>query len=321
MKNSELQLVRKFLRKIVLGITLPTEYVTARRADLQRALKTVRTVNDHSEHELLFLGYKPPLLGIVANGISSNEHSHALHSFEVIDVRSKEIAGYVDGRSRETIQLGEKNLTIVQCSSRKQYLELEVHQSNDRILSLFRKKKPGNIDLTKYEYDFLKLQYSTPREIRAAVISDGEKFNVFPIDLFGFVGEEYMILSLRHQMKSCRQLESTGKIATWTVDAKQAKEVYALGKNHGFDFRPAAELLLTEVRSPMYKFPAPNGAIAAEEFEVVRKIEPDYGHHRLFILKRVGNKAEPDENSLVHVHRAYAEWLLKQGFSLKQISR
>jgi hypothetical protein len=315
--------VRKFLRKILLGITLPTEYVTARRGDLPQALKTVITANsgsDVNDQALLFLGYKIPLVGIVTSR-SDDNISHRIFNFALKETVSNEVLGGFSGRTGPEIALGEKRVTIAQAFLAQQWIESEIHQSNTKFFGLFRKNREDNIHLTKQEYDFLKMQYSIPREIRIAIVTNGDQYNLFPIDLFGFAGDEYMILSLRHKMKSCAQVESTRRIAIWTADAKYAREVYALGKNHSAEYVSEDQLPFTGEKSPVFNFPAPQYGMEPEEFEFLHRIAPDYAHHRLLILKRVGNKAEPNENALVHIHRAYAEWLLKQGFSLKQISR
>ena len=311
--------MRKLLRKLLLGITLPTEYVTARRGDLPATLKTVST-DGNPPVNVLFLGYKNSLLGIVNTIANGKNDAYAIRSFAMVNSRN-EAFGLFSGCSGPAIPLGENQVTLVHAGCREQLLESGIHQTNARIINAFRKRRAGNIDLTKPEYDFLKLQYSIPREIRVAVVSDGENYNLFPIDLFGFAGDEYMILSLRHAMNSCTQLESTGQLATWIMNADAAAEVYAMGSNHSAAFLSAGELPFSGQASPVFGFPRPMNALDVEEFEFVQRIQPDYHHHRLFILKRVGRKAEIHENSLVHIHRTYAESLLKQGFPLKQISR
>lgn len=308
----------------MLGITLPTEYVTGCSGDFPHTLKTVIIREKKSiqlEPQPLFLGYKLPLLAVMLNQESPDPVTpFGIFGFELHNEKSQESFGNILGRTSRAFTAGKQQFCIFQPFFAEQFIEREIHQTNRKIISFITGKKHIDLGLYPVQYDFLKMAYSTPREIRLVTISNESTFNLFPIDLFGYVGEDHLILSLRHDRRTCRQVEECKQIATWMVDAKYAAEVYSLGKNHSTGCVGKSALSINDKLSPAFGLPGPTFATDPEEFELTERIG-DFGMHRLLLFRRVGTKISPRENCLVHIHRCYAELLLKHGFQLKHITR
>jgi hypothetical protein len=216
-------------------------------------------------------------------------------------------------------RLAEKKLFLFKGISSNQQFESGFHQFMFRLSERLRKKHAGNIDLDPELYNQVKIAYSIPREIKLITLENENGVNVFPTDLHGNAGNDQYIISLRHDKKACAQVIDAGKFALWTIDAAHAKEAYALGKNHSRDITPKESHSLTGNKSPAFHFPEPQGAIGCEEL-LFEKTIADIGIHRILLFKSV-SKREDDARRLVHLHRAYVQWHVKNGFSFKEAER
>lgn len=319
-KNSELPDVRNFLRKILLGITLPSEYITARRADLPKELLCVLLLRDEARQMLFlplhFLGYKPMLLASEFDEQTRDEIVKEGKA-RILFIRHETCFAQIDVRVERSLQIGSSHFLLFVGEDGAQLLEEPFHQ---KMQGYFQSKKhQENIDLLPHEYEQLKAAYSTPREVRLVSVGSEGQFNIFPIDLFG-VTDRHLLLSLRHAKASCGQVEQHRKIAVWKTDANAAKAIYALGKNHSRGLDDPEKLPVAAGKSPELGLPQPLHTTAVEEYELEQAIG-DFGVHRLLLLRRTGEAARENGNDLVHVHRSYAEWLLKHRIAFRQINR
>lgn len=301
------------LKKLLFGIERPQEYTCAKAGDVENVLdcfvvagnKKIKTGND-----LLFLGYSPLVFGWVTDDApGKNIEIHFQNNAQTIAKIGLELLN--------EFPAGEKKLFIFRGISSSQHFETAFHQLMFRWYDRFRKKHASNINLDPGLYNQLKIAYSIPREIKLITLGNENAWNVFPTDLHGPAGNDHYIISLRHDKKACRQAEETGKLALWTVNAENAKDVYALGKNHSKDLS-ADRTHFTLHESHLYHFPEPKGALSGCELEL-EKVIGDYGIHRLLLFKITSGQKNENPQRLVHVHRTFLQWHLKQGYSFPEI--
>ncbi|CAN5909392.1 hypothetical protein BH11BAC7_BH11BAC7_05680 [soil metagenome] len=310
--------MKSILKKLLLGITHPQEYICAAAGTISAGLDCYALVNDkriNVTDSLLFLGYRPLVMAWVTTEFEGRELV-----LQFVRKDNKALVATLKLKPAEKFPLEEKTIFLFKGIGSSQKLESRFHQFMFRWYERFRPKQNGNIDLDPELYNQVKIAYSIPREIKVVTLEKENKWNVFPTDLHGKAGSASYIISLRHDKQPCRQLMETGKLALWSVNADRAQEVYAMGKNHSRDFSAAENFSFTGNESPQFHFPEPVGAINCEELEL-RSTIADIGIHRIFLLKSVSRNPSSDPQRLMHIHRAYYQWHIKNGFSFKEAKR
>lgn len=260
------------------------------------------------ENQPMFLGYKPLVMAVYGTEDTlRNLPTSKKVVFLFRNKKNDEVVASLDLRIDKVVPLENKLLIILTGISGKQNLETRFGHLAFRMRQRFGKKHTGVISLDQQEYEQLKIAYSVPREIKILNVFKGDAGNIFPIDLFGYAGDQHFLLSLRHEKKSSQQLEIADKIIAWSVRAGSAPSTYALGKNHSADF--ARPIL-------------PVNPLGNDEFQL-EQIIGNYGIHRIYLLRITESIRGKDEEQekLVHVHYSYANWMKRHGFPLKETTR
>lgn len=309
MKFSQLNTVKRILRKLFPSAFPVTEYVAAAAGGLPCMLKCQAVVEGKRielQQEPLFLGYKPLVMGLyeLPERIPDAAVSGSI-TLEYLNTASGKKVATLELRVDKIIPVESRLLILAIGVSANHSLESLWNRFAFRLNEALTKKPANNVDLTPAEYDQLKIAYSIPRPIRMLHVSKEEKGNAFPIDLFGWLGMAHFVLSLRHEKKSAQQVTEAGAIETVPAYATQAAATYRAGRFH------SAEMV----------HPLPPKAPYFNVDLHLQKVIGDYGVHRIFLL---GTGPRPTHvrlhpEWLVHVHRSYANWHKRQGFPLKEI--
>jgi hypothetical protein len=310
--------VKSILKKVLFGIHHPREYISASAGAVSGGLDCFLRANGKEipvSKEMLFLGYRPLLMGWIAEKCEDEK--------TVLEFRRKS-----DGAKMATLHLrlekqfslSEKTLFIFKGISSEQSFDSSFHRFMFRWYERFRSKPAGNIDLDQRLYNMVKIAYSIPREIKLVTLEDEKGRNIFPTDLHGKAGSKGYIISLRHDKKACQQVEQIGCLALWTISSKKAKDAYAMGCNHSKDLAAAITYPVTG-ESPLYGFPKPEGALSCCELEL-EKVIGDFGIHRLLLFKIVSGRGDDDNpERLIHLHRSYVQWHVKNGLTFTEAKR
>ncbi|MEO5641801.1 MAG: hypothetical protein ABIQ40_18875 [Bacteroidia bacterium] len=310
--------MKSILKKILLGITHPQEYICAAAGTISGGLDCYALVKNERINvtdTLLFLGYRPLVMGWITKNFEGKELE-----LQFVRKDNQALVATLKLKTEKKIPLEEKTIYLFKGIASLQKFESRFHQFMFRLYERLRPKQNGNIDLDPELYNQVKIAYSIPREIKVVTLGKENKWNVFPTDLHGKAGASSYIISLRHDKQPCRQLIETGKLALWSVNADHAQGVYAMGKNHSRDFSSAENFSFTDSESPQFHFPEPAGAIGCEELELQSTIA-DVGIHRIFLLKPIHANSENDTSRLVHLHRSYLQWHIKNGFPFTEAKR
>jgi hypothetical protein len=173
-------------------------------------------------------------------------------------------------------------------------------------------KKEGNIFLAGNLYCQVQIAYAVPRVISLVSIKAGDLYNLFPSDLHGPVNDQYYILSLRHQGKACKQVETAGRVVISQMNCAAYKTVYSLGKNHMQELKPKNNFPFGNGSSLLFQFPLPKSALQYRELELLESFA--HGIHKLLLFKIASQQVVQDAPvTLAHVHNCYASWRYNQG--------
>ncbi|RYY97725.1 MAG: hypothetical protein EOO11_10090 [Chitinophagaceae bacterium] len=172
-------------------------------------------------------------------------------------------------------------------------------------------QRAGNVFLEGNRYRQVQIAYSLPRTISLITVGDAASCNLFPTDLHGSCGGEYLV-SLRHGGMAGAQVQAAGRIHLANMAPAAYRTVYGLGKNHMQPPRAPEALPLGPLRSPQWGLPVPADAISGYELELLDSF--DAGIHRLFRFRiRSQTVYARNAGTLAHVHNVYATWRYKNG--------
>jgi hypothetical protein len=319
--------LKKLLRKILFGITLPQEYLCVNLFDFEHSLKvyvkdeTLDQGRDITQHHL-FIGYKPLIIAIdkkYLNDRELNQNKNLFLSFRSDDkseVASLEIKFIYEAKLNSTnCMLFEGVKGIHSFTNYFNKLFKSLHYK-------FTADKKKNIFLAGNLYEQVKVAYSMPRLIYLASVGSNNLYNIFPTDLSGKIDEHNFIMSLRTKGKANSQVELSGKFLIAKMAAESFIEVYNAGRNHMKELADPATLgiKLRNESSTNFNLPVPFGAIQYYELEKIDKFE--VGIHTIHFFRILNSVVLGDTRSiLAHIHRDYAEWRLKNSISTNYLFR
>ncbi len=143
--------------------------------------------------------------------------------------------------------------------------------------------------------------YSYPRKIIIVSYSDEHYYNIFPMDIQGYIAEEDMyILGLRTTNITLNKILEAKKVVISDTDAIDINTIYNLGKHSSTSPTKMEEMPFAVNRSELFGFPVPGFAGSYKEVEIIdhRKM----GYHMLLVGKVVNLKVlRKDSTSLYHV--------------------
>ncbi len=148
--------------------------------------------------------------------------------------------------------------------------------------------------------------YICPRPVFLVSVADGDKSNIFPMDLLGVIGAERFSLAFKCTSSAVPLLQRSRRAALASVPIERAALVYRLGPNHrkaDFDW---AEVPCGVLASPAFGLPVPDFSLRVRDVEVseIRKL----GSHQFFICRIVEDQRLADGEEFFESHSFYQEW-------------
>jgi len=143
--------------------------------------------------------------------------------------------------------------------------------------------------------------YSYPRKIIIVSYIDENYYNIFPMDIQGYIAEEDIyILGLRTTNITLNKILEAKKVVISDTDAIDINTIYNLGRHSSTSPTKMEEMPFTVNSSELFGFPVPAFAGSYKEVEIIdhRKM----GYHMLLVGKVVNLKViKKDAASLYHV--------------------
>lgn len=318
--------MKKQLKKFLLGITLPQEYICVNINDFSEPLQVFiknesQKLTDISSHHI-FIGYKPLLIAIDKSYLNEwNQSSNQMLNISFQTENKVELAKLKLNLVKE-IKIDSRTCLLFEgVKGTSSYLNL-MNKSFNNIYYKLTSDKKQNIYLRGNLYNQIKIAYSVPRNIYLASVGSENLFNIFPTDLSGKFENEYFIVSLRSGGKANEQVSKFGKCLISVMKAESFRDVYIAGKNHMkelSDFEKIGVKARGE-KSAQLKLPVPENAV--EYYELLEVDNFDIGIHVIHFFRITNShKLTNRESILGHVHREYAEWRIKNGIQTNYLIR
>jgi flavin reductase (DIM6/NTAB) family NADH-FMN oxidoreductase RutF len=311
--------MKKLISTILFGTTLPQEFLCLNLNEFAKPLRMIiknsagRETHDITDHHLLN-GYKPLIISFDENFIDVEKMDKENSIFVSLkDDLNNELAK-LTLKLREKINLELSSILIFEGLTGEHHFNNNFRKILNNTKYRLTAKKKNNIYLAGNLYDQVKIGYSIPRKIYLVSVGSENRFNIFPTDLSGEIGENYFILSLRSGGKANEQIEKEGNCLISVMEVNYSKEVYEAGKNHMKEATDVNKIgvNLRKDRSTKFNLPIPLGCISYYELERMKRIE--IGIHTLHFFKITNTANLIESNSiLAHIHRNYAEWRIRNG--------
>jgi flavin reductase (DIM6/NTAB) family NADH-FMN oxidoreductase RutF len=319
--------MKKFLKKILLGITLPQEYLCVNLNDFGKPLKLVvnngksNHSKDLTEHHQ-FVGYKPLIIAIDGKYLNEkNLNSAGTLTLSLLSDGTGELA-YLRVKLIRTVKLNSTECLLFEGIHGKHLFDNPLRKFFNALLYNLTADRKKNVFLAGNLYEQIKIAYSIPRRIYLTSVGSNGLFNIFPTDISGKFDEDYFIVSLRSKGKANAQIEKEGKCLIAIMNADSFNEVYKAGKNHMRGLSKAAELGigLRNESSVIFSLPVPLGTVQYFELDKIDKFE--VGIHSIHFFRIVNSVMLSDKSSvLAHIHRDYAEWRLRNNITTNYLVR
>jgi len=319
--------MKKFLKKILFGITLPQEFLCVSLDGYAQTLKVFikngisDQKRDVTEHHL-FVGYKPLIIAIDKKYINPKDLTSSKSIFLSFGPDLKNELATIEIRHINEIKLNSTSCLLFEGVKGTHSFTNQLHKLFSSIRYHITADKKKNIYLDGNLYDQVKIAYSVPRAIYLVSVGTGNIFNIFPTDLSGRIGDDNFIISLRSGGKANEQIEKQGKCLIAIMEADSFQEVYKAGRNHMKDLSNADTIgiQLRNDWSSQYDLPIPLRAIQYYELEKIEKFE--FGIHTIHFFKITNTVMLSDiKTQLAHIHRDYAEWRKRNGIATNYLLR
>jgi len=143
--------------------------------------------------------------------------------------------------------------------------------------------------------------YSYPRKIIIVSYQDSEYYNIFPMDIQGYIPEENIyILGLRTTNVTLDKILAAKKVVICESDEMNIETIYKLGKHPSTSPTKKEEMPFSITDSELFGFPVPANIGGYKEVEIFHNRK--MGYHMLLVGKVANARSmRKDPASLYHV--------------------
>ncbi len=154
---------------------------------------------------------------------------------------------------------------------------------------------------TYYSRRVISALYSYPRRIIIVSYKDDGYYNIFPMDIQGFIAEENMyLLGLRTTNVTLNKILEAKKVVVCDTDSVDINTVYNLGKHSSAAPTPIENLPFGTSKSEVFGFPIPDFTGSYKEIEIIQ--HKKMGYHMLMVGKVLNSKKiKENSSSLYHI--------------------
>jgi flavin reductase (DIM6/NTAB) family NADH-FMN oxidoreductase RutF len=154
---------------------------------------------------------------------------------------------------------------------------------------------------TYYSRRVISALYSYPRRIIIVSYKDDGYYNIFPMDIQGYIPEDDLyILGLRTTNLTLNKILEAKKVVVCDTDTVDINTVYNLGKHSSAAPTPLESLPFGTTESELFGFPVPDFTGSYKEIEIIQ--HKKMGYHMLMVGKVLNaKKLKQNPASLYHV--------------------
>lgn len=191
------------------------------------------------------------------------------------------------------------------CLPRPRLWAYELYQSFIRR----RSDKNPEIPMSMRAARAMNVFFICPRPVVLVSVEHGENGNIFPMNLFGAIGDGYFAFALNSARRAAPLVERAGRVALSSIPIGQAELARQLGKNHRRDSVDWNQLPFVTTASTELELPIPQFALRVREMEIeaVRKL----GSHTLFFARVIRDERRGEGMQFCMIHGLYQAWRLR----------
>jgi len=175
-----------------------------------------------------------------------------------------------------------------------------------RYARIRQQAKDADVPITASEVHAMIAFYICPRPVALVTACDGQRINVFPMNLMGAAGGDLFCFALNKSREAGTLVERAGRLALSNIPAEKIPSALGLGRNHRKTGIALSELPFATRPSRELGLPVADFAVRVRELEVesVRAV----GSHRLFVARVLGDERKSDAPQFFVVHGIYQSW-------------
>jgi len=203
------------------------------------------------------------------------------------------------------VPIGERQLCLFRVSGYRNYclpwLRLWAHHQQYR--KTYRPDKNPDVPITLLEARAMIVFFLCPRPVNLVTVEEGDRGNMFPINLMGSLGDGYFGFGLNSHRMSAPLVNRVRRVVFSSIPFEQVSVVARMGANHRKSSIAWKDLPFRVIRPKSIGAPVPKFAVRAREMEV----EDAYplGSHTLFVAKIVSEEQLAYKPQFFDMHGLY----------------
>jgi len=168
----------------------------------------------------------------------------------------------------------------------------------------WKNRGSGRMEVSSLDSRCNEAIFSCPRPVVLVSTLEGDRSNLFPMNLMGPVGREYFAFALNSKNHAAPLVDQIARLAVSTVPFEKADQVRQLAKNHHVSSVDWSQLPFDTHLSRTLLIPVPEFALTVREM----KIEHSYplGSHTFFVARVVDRTLYTDAPEFHRIHGLYA---------------
>jgi flavin reductase (DIM6/NTAB) family NADH-FMN oxidoreductase RutF len=245
-------------------------------------------------------------------GLKEEERKHLRLKFRERN-GGKKILGKIGLRYVKTISTSGPELFFFEVKSVRNHCLPALHLWSFYLLHAYRRWRkplpPNLIQLSFLATRAMDVLFICPRPIGLGSSAEGERGNMFPVNVMGPLDGGYFGFALKHAKFPAHLVNRTRRLALSTVPMQQGDLAYGLGRNHSRDGIEWSDLPFSIKPSQEFQIPVPAFALRVRELEV--EVNHQLGTHIFFAGRIVCDERFDEAVELCVVHGHYQCYRLK----------
>lgn len=195
------------------------------------------------------------------------------------------------------------------CLSRPRLLAHYLHHAYKR----WKKRKVDDVKVSPLDGRCNAVTFICPRPVVLVSLLGGDRGNIFPMNLLGTVGRDYLVFALNSKKQAAPLVEQLGQLAISSIPFNQAPTARELGKNHYMQSIDWEKLPFRTQKSRILHIPVPEFALRVRELKV--QYARPLGSHTFFVTRIVGEEVHADGPEFHMIHGLYEARRKRNGLS------
>lgn len=228
------------------------------------------------------------------------------------------LLGEIGLQYKSTLAVGTQQLCLFQITNYRNFC-LSKPRLWARYLQYARMQKGTHhcdVPITTREVHAMIVFYICPRPVVLVSVEEGDKRNMFPMNLMGSIGNNYFAFALNSSRAVAPLVKSAGRVALSSVPLEHASMVRRLGENHKKASIDWNQLKLATSPSPTIGVQVPQFALRVREMQL--ETSRQIGSHTLFVAKTILDHHVAEGLQFFVVHGIYQAW--RQRFARPDIT-